>query len=331
MRAFVTGATGFVGANVARALLRRGHQVRALVRPGSDTRALDGLPIERWPGSLSDRDVLCDGMRGCDTVFHVAALYELWGAQSRQVYEINVNGTLRVMEAALEAGIGRIVHTSSVAAIARPSEPSELADETYEWKRLRDLPGHYERSKLLAEREVSRLVKECGLPAVIVNPTAPIGAFDLRPTPTGRMIVGLLTGKVWGYLDGGINIVDVEDVAEGHVLAAEKGRVGERYILGNRNMTFEEVFGLVCSMGDKSPPVFKAPYGLALLTAYVEEGFLGSLLARRPTATIAGVKLAKQRMWFDSSKAVRELGLPQSSVDETIRKAILWFRFRGLL
>ena len=331
MLTFVTGATGFIGPNLVRTLLRRGHQVRVLTRPTSDRANLKGLPLDFRLGDVRQPpEILAQHMQGCDVLFHTAAYYTLWAPRPQIVYDTNLQGTENIMEAALLAQIPRVVHTSSVATIGRPHRREELANETFQ-QRWKDLPGPYERSKYQAEQAVLTMVRERGLPAIVVNPTAPVGFYDSRPTPTGRMIADLLKGRIWGYVEGGINIVDVEDVALGHLLAAGRGRIGERYILGGQNLTFRELFRLVCHLGGRQPPEFKVPFLLALLAAYFDEGVLTRLRRRPPNIPIAGVKLARQRMFFDSSKASNELGLPDSPVEEALRKAILWSRYQRLL
>jgi dihydroflavonol-4-reductase len=269
-------------------------------------------------------------MEGCALLFHTAAQYELWSSRAKAIYQSNVQGTRNIMEAALLARVPRVIHTSSVATVGRPRLPGQVADESFQ-QRWRALPGPYERSKYLSEQQVLQMVREKGLPAVIVNPSAPIGLYDSKPTPTGRIIVDLLRGKTWGYLPGGMNIVDVEDVAEGHLLAAEKGRIGERYILGGEDLTFQELFTLVCQLGGRAPPTLEVAYPVALAAAYLDEGLLSRILRRPPNIPIVGVKLARHRMFFDSSKAQRELGYTFSPATAAIHKAVLWFRFKRMV
>lgn len=319
----VTGATGFLGANTARALLRHQWKVRALVRKSSDLATLNGLDIEIVRGDMLDYSSLVSSMKGADGVFHMAANYALWTKKPRELFDANVKGTENVMNAALEAGIPRVVYTSSVATVARHKDGTPSTENDYATASA--MPGAYERSKIEAERIVLDMARAKSLPVVVVNPSAPIGAFDSRPTPLGKTIINLLHGKVFGYLDSGLNIVDADDVAEGHILAFEKGRVGERYILGNKNVTLKQFFELVCSIGEVSPPKRKIPFSVAWLAGYSSEA-IARISGRPPAVPLNGVKLARDKMYFDSSKAIRELGFPQTPIEEAVRKSIMWFR-----
>jgi dihydroflavonol-4-reductase len=326
MKTLVTGGTGFVGANVVRALLKRGDEVRALVRPRSDTQNLDSLDVELVAGDLRDRGSLEAALVGCDTVYHVAALYALWAHNPQEIYDSNVTGTVNLLDAAGQAGVGKIVYTSSVATIGLPTDGTPGTEDV-------PLPpddsvGDYKRSKYLAEQEVLKYAQR-GLPVVIVNPSFPVGAWDVKPTPSGQMIVNFLRGKIPAYVDTGLNVVDVEDVAIGHLLAAERGRIGERYILGHANLTLPELFLLLAHVSGMRAPRFRIPYGVAYLSACVSELVARTITHKPPFVTLSGVKLSRKRMFFDASKAVRELGLPQTSAIEALRKAVQWFQQHG--
>jgi dihydroflavonol-4-reductase len=326
MKTLVTGGTGFIGANVVRALLQRGVEVRALVRPRSDTRNLDSLDVELVAGDLRDRSSLEAALEGCDTLYHVAALYALWARQPREIYDSNVGGTVNILEAAAQAGVQKIVYTSSVATIGVPKDGTPGTEEVP--LPAEDMISDYKRSKYLAEQEVLKFAQR-GLPVVIVNPSFPVGAWDIKPTPSGQIIVNFLRGKIPAYVDTGLNVVDVEDVAIGHLLAAERGRPGERYILGHTNLTLPEVFQLLAQVSGMSAPRYRIPYGVAYVSACVSELVARTITHKAPFVTRAGVKLSRKRMFFDASKAVRELGLPQTPAIEALRKAVQWFRAHG--
>jgi dihydroflavonol-4-reductase len=326
MKTLVTGGTGFIGANVVRALLRRGIEVRALVRPRSDTRNLDGLDIESVAGDLRDRHSLSSALTGCDTLYHVAAMYTLWAANPQEVYDSNVTGTVNVLEAAQMAGVEKIVYTSSVATVGLPKDGRPGTEAVP--LQPKDLVSHYKRSKYLAEQEVMQYAQR-GVPVVIVNPSFPVGPWDVKPTPSGQIIVNFLRGKIPAYVDTGLNIVDVEDVALGHIMAAEKGRIGERYILGHANLTLPELFHLLEQVSGVKAPRLRLPYGCAYLSACVSELVAHTITRKAPFVTLAGVKLARKRMFFDAAKAVRELGFPQTPAIEALSKAVHWFRVHG--
>ncbi len=326
MKTLVTGGTGFVGANVVRALLRRGTEVRALVRSGSDVRHLADLDIELKQGDLRDRQSLEAALKGCGTVYHVAAVYSLWASHRQEIYASNVTGTVNLLEAAGAVGIEKIVHTSSVATIGLPEDGSPGTEAVP--LRPEEMISDYKRSKYLAEQEVLKYAQR-GLPAVIVNPSFPVGPWDVKPTPSGQLIVNFLRGKIPAYVNTGLNLVDVEDVANGHLLAAEKGRLGERYILGHANVTLLELFQLLEQVSGVKAPRLRIPYSVAYLSACVSELVARTITHKPPFATLAGVKLSRKRMFFDSSKAVRELGFPQTPVVEACRKAVRWFRDHG--
>jgi len=326
MRAFVTGGTGFIGGAVVRRLLEAGHEVRALVRPGTDTRQLDGLPVERVEGDLRDADSLRRGVTGCDDVFHVAALYSFWGSSWDDFFQVNVEGTRRVLEAAREEGVEHIVHTSSVAALGTNDDRSPATEETP--SSLKDRIGSYQRSKFLGE-EVAHEFARQGLPVVIVNPSTPVGVGDHKPTPTGQVIVDYLNGRMPAYVDTGLNIVDVEDVATGHLLAAERGRIGERYILGGENLPLKQVLDLLAEISGQPRVRIRIPNSLALAWSYVDVTLARLDPRRIPAATPAKVRLSYRYEFYDPGKAIRELGLPQTPAREALRKAVEWYRGNG--
>jgi len=326
MKTLVTGGTGFVGANVVRALLQRGGKVRALVRSRSDTRNLDSLDLELVAGDLRDRHSLEAALEGCDTVYHVAAMYTLWAANPQELYDSNVSGTVNLLEAADMAGVRKIVYTSSVATVGLPKDGRPGSEDVQ--LRPKDLVSHYKRSKYLAEQEVLKYAQR-GVPVVIVNPSFPVGPWDAKPTPSGQIIVNFLRGKIPAYVDTGLNVVDVEDVAIGHIMAAEKGRIGERYILGHANLTLPELFQLLEQVSGVRAPRIRLPYGCAYLSACVSEVVARTITHKAPFVTLAGVKLSRKRMFFDAAKAVRELGFPQTPAVEALRKAVQWFRVHG--
>ena len=328
MRVLVTGATGFVGAAVAKVLLQSGRETRLLVRPTADRRNIRDLPVEVYHGDVTDLDSLRRAIAGCTEVYHVAALYKLWVRRKRDIYESNVTGTENVLQVARECNVEKVVYTSSVATLGLPKDGSPGNEDTP--VSLADMVGHYKRSKYMAEQVALRYAQE-GLPVVIVNPSTPVGVADIKPTPTGKIIVDFLNGRMPAYVDTGLNLVDVEDVALGHLLAAEKGRMGEKYILGNENLTLQQILLLLATLTDRSAPRFKVPYLLALTVAYADAAVARLIPGREPSIPPVGVKLSKKKMFFDSSKAVRELGLPQTPVQEALRKAVLWFAANGYL
>jgi dihydroflavonol-4-reductase len=330
MKTLITGASGFVGSAVVRQLLRAGHEVRALVRPNTDRRNLAGLDVELITGDLKDRQSLDHALIGCNVLFHVAALYRLWVRRPDELYQTNVNGTINVMRAAIEAGVERIVYTSSVATLGLTSDGSP-ADETTPVT-LADMIGHYKRSKFLAEAEVRQLVNERELPAVIVNPSTPIGPRDMHPTPTGRMILEAASGHMQAYVDTGLNLVHVDDVAEGHLLALERGETGERYILGGHNLSFKEILTELGKITGYPCPRVRLPPNLILPIAYLTEAWAGLTGRGEPMLTVNGVRMAKKHMFFSSEKAERELGFRNTrTVNDALRNAVDWFRLNGYL
>jgi len=327
VRVFVTGATGFIGSSVARVLLEAGCQVRALVRPGADERAIAGLPVERVAGDVRDAESVRAALRGCQQVYHVAALYTYWTRHPADIYATNVSGTRNVLVAAQAEGAERVVYTSSVAALGLPADGSPGNEDTP--ATLADRVGDYKRSKFLAEQVALDFAKQ-GLPVVIVNPSTPVGVRDIKPTPTGRIVLDFITGRMPAYVDTGLNIVDVKDVAVGHWLAAQKGQVGRRYILGNRNMTMKEILEALAQLSGRPAPRVRLPLWAAMLFAYADTALARFLPAHIPRATPDTVRLARKHMFFDSSRAVRELGLPQSDPYEALRQAVDWFQHSPL-
>lgn len=327
MRALVTGATGFVGSAVARALLDAGAHVRALVRPGADRANLRTLPIETAIGDLGDSASLVEALCGCDVLFHVAADYRLGALDPERLYWTNVAGTRNVLNAARRAGVARIVYTSSVATVGLPADGSPGQEDTP--VELADMIGHYKRSKFLAEQVVRDFIRD-GLPVVIVNPSTPIGPGDLKPTPTGRVVVDAACGRTPAYVDTGLNVVHVDDVAIGHLRACERGRVGERYILGGENMTLREILGQVCRLSGRAPPRIRLPHAALLPIALVSE-MRARACGRSARVTIEAVRMARKRMYFSSDKAVRELGYRWRAPQAAFEDALAWFRDRGAL
>jgi len=329
MTTLVTGATGFIGSAVLRQLLDAGHDVRVLIRPKSDRRNIDGLPVEIAYGDLIDPLSLDQGMKGCSTLFHVAADYRLWALKAEEMYEVNVVGTRNIMHAALNTGIQRVVYTSSVATLGVTQDGSPADEGTT--VSLKDMVGHYKRSKFMAEAEVKRLADEEGLPVVIVNPSTPVGPRDIRPTPTGRFIVDAASGRMPAYVDTGLNLVHVDDVAIGHLLALEHGKVGERYILGACNMTLKEIFCAIAAITGQTPPKICLPHHLVFPIACLSEGWARLASRREPRVTLNGVRLARKKMFFSIEKARRFLGFNPRPVEEALRDAVAWFRENGYL
>ena len=329
MTTLVTGATGFVGSAVARALVRRGEPVRALVRPSSSLRLLQGLPVEIVSGDLDEPASCRAALEGCDALFHVAADYRLWVPQPDAMYRTNVQGTRHLLAAAADAGLRRIVYTSSVATLGL--RPDRLpADETTP-ATLAGMVGHYKRSKFLAEQAVRELVAETGLPVVIVNPAAPVGPGDARPTPTGRVVLEAARGRVPAYVDTGLNLVHVDDVAMGHLLAFQHGRVGERYILGGENLPLSRMLALIANLMGRRPPRLRLPAGALLPVALIAEAIARVGRGREPLLTADGVRMARKPMYFTSAKAERELGYRSRPAVEGLRDAIAWYRRHGCL
>ena len=327
MKALVTGATGFVGAALARTLLAAGWQVRVLVRAGSDRRNLRAISVESAIGDLTDAPSLQRAVEGCDAVFHAAADYRLWVPDPLAMYRANVEGTRNLLEAARRAGVKRIVYTSSVACIGLPSDGTAGTEDTP--VSLESMVGHYKRSKFLAEQAALEAAA-AGAPVVIVNPAAPVGPRDIKPTPTGQILLDAALGRTPAYVDTGLNIVHVDDVAAGHVLAFHHGRIGERYILGGENLPLRDILIAVTRLAGRSPPRLRLPHGVVLPIAYAAEGF--ARLTGKPTrVTVDSVRMARKRMYFSSAKAERELGYSHRPAALAFADAIEWFGAQGYL
>ena len=323
--ALVTGGTGFVGANVVRELLAQRRSVRVLARPRGDRRALAGLDVEICEGDLLDSASVRRAVKGVNLVFHVAADYRLWARDPEDLHRVNVGGTRAVLEAAGEAGVSRVVYTSTVGALGIPEDGGPGTEETP--VSLRDMVGPYKASKFLAEQVALGFAHQ-GLPVVVVNPSAPVGPWDVKPTPTGQMIVDFLEGKMFATLDTGLNLVHVRNVARGHLFAAERGKIGEKYILGNRNVSLAEIGVLLSEITGVRPPRVRIPYWVAWGAALAMEA-VARIGGRPPRVPLTAVRMAKKRMYFSPAKAVRELGLPQTDIREALRDATEWFRAHG--
>ena len=321
MKVLVTGATGFIGANIVRVLLKKGYSVRALVRPNSDRRNLDGLGVEFAVGDVRDRDSIKRSMNGCRLVFHTAALYSFWVRPRRLIYDINVKGTRNVLQTALEKGVERVVYTSSVATLGLRKD-GKPADETTPVDPLK-IVGDYKKSKYLAEQVALEFAKK--FPVVIVNPSFPVGPYDIKPTPTGRVILDFLNRKMPAYVETGVNVVAVKDVALGHLLAAEKGRVGERYILGGENVTMRALLKLLSEVTGLPAPRVRLPYYPVLALSYINAAAC-ALTDTIPRMTPETIRMSRHYMFFDPSKAVQEIGLPQTPARDALHRAVEWFK-----
>jgi dihydroflavonol-4-reductase len=326
MLAFVTGATGFVGSHVARALEGRGADLRLLVRANSNKKNLDDLNADLVTGDLRDPASLQKAISGCDVVFHVAADYRLWVRDPEEMYRANVEGTRAILEAARRNNVRRVVYTSSVATMGFTSN-GEPADENSPVS-LANMIGPYKRSKFMAE-QVAFEAARAGQHVVIVNPTTPVGERDIKPTPTGRIVIDFLKRKFPAYVDTGLNLVDVKQCAEGHIAALEKGRSGERYILGGENLTLKQILDKLAAITGLPSPKLKVPYVLALATGVVDEIVTGRIRGREPRATIDAVRMGRKKMFASSAKAERELEWKIVSVDDALRRAVEWFRANG--
>ncbi|HWF36902.1 MAG TPA: hopanoid-associated sugar epimerase [Candidatus Acidoferrales bacterium] len=326
MTILVTGAAGFVGSHVARQLVETGQSVRVFIRPNSNLRLLEGLRAERVEGDLRDSGSIERAMQGVRRVFHVAADYRLWARHPEEIYESNVEGTRRLFEIAAREGVERIVYTSTVATVVVPGHGDALPNEETR-ATLDEMIGHYKRSKFLAEEE-ARKAAAGGVPIVIVNPTTPVGPGDWKPTPTGRIIVDFLNGKMPAYVDTGLNLAPVEDVAAGHLLAAERGRIGERYILGGRNMTLKQILQALAAITGRPAPRVKIPHAVALAAGYANE-FFARLTGREPQIPVEGVKMSRHRMFVASDKAERELGYKPGPVEAALERAVRWYESSG--
>jgi dihydroflavonol-4-reductase len=327
MKALVTGATGFVGAAVARALIREGWEVRALARKGSDRRNVQHLPLQVIEGDLADRASLERALADCQALFHVAADYRLGAFDPRQLYQTNVEGTRNILDASRQAGVQRVVYTSSVATVGIPRDGTPGNEDTPVG--IADMVGHYKRSKFLAE-QVVREAALTGPSVVIVNPSTPIGPGDIKPTPTGQMVLDAAAGRTPAYVDTGLNVVHVDDVAAGHLLAYHRGRPGERYILGGQDLTLRQILTEIAALVGRKPPTIRLPTGVVLPIAYVAEA-IARITGRPGRITVESVRMARKRMFFSSDKAQRELGYAWRPSTEALRDAIAWLREQGAL
>lgn len=330
MRAMVTGATGFIGVHVVNRLMGNGVDVKALVRKESLKKArkiFGRLDVELVEGDIREPDIIRSALKKCEHLYHIAADYRLWVPDPEIMYEINVLGTKNVMEAAWKANIEKVIYTSTVG-VLRGGRNEKGSDESAS-AGLNEMVCDYKRSKFLAEREVQGFIRK-GLPVVIVSPSTPIGPMDRKPTPTGQMIVDFMNGKIRAYLDTGLNFVDVEDVAEGHRLASIHGRIGEKYILGGKNLTLKEFFSMLARITGLRAPKARLPYLPVLAGAYLNEA-ISYLTRRPPLIPLAGVRMAAKYMYFDPSKAIRELKMPQSPLEATLEEAVDWFSQSGYL
>jgi dihydroflavonol-4-reductase len=326
MTTLVTGAAGFLGSHVARQLVARGEDVRVLMRVSSTNRAIADLSLEYVTGDLRDPASLDRAMKGVKRVFHVAADYRLWARRSKEIYDSNVGGTKNLLEAAKRTGIEQLIYTSTVATIAvdRPQHPNEFTDA-----KLEEMVGHYKRSKWMAEQEVLKAGK-AGLPVIVAMPTTPVGPWDWKPTPTGKIILDFLNGKMPGYVETGLNFVGVEECAAGHLLVSEKGKVGERYLLGGENLTLKAMLDVLSNITGLPAPRLKIPHGLALGVAYANTMF-SRMIGREPGIPIEGVKIARHMMFVDASRAQRELGFKAGPVSAALERAVRWYEANGYI
>ena len=324
MTTLVTGAAGFLGSHVTRQLVARGESVRVLMRASSSNRAISDLPLEYVTGDLRDAASLERAMAGVQRVYHVAADYRLWAKKPQDIYDSNVGGTKNLLAAAKRAGVEQLIYTSTVATIAvdRPELPNEFTGA-----KLEEMVGHYKRSKWMAEREALQAAKE-GLPVIVAMPTTPVGPWDWKPTPTGKIILDFLNGKMPGYVETGLNFVGVEECAAGHLLAAERGKVGERYLLGAENLTLKEMLDALAKITGLRAPGMKIPHGVALGVAYVESAF-SRLVGKEPQIPVEGVKIAQHKMFVDASRAKRELGFQPGPVAAALERAVRWYQANG--
>ncbi|MEE8466170.1 MAG: hopanoid-associated sugar epimerase [Dehalococcoidia bacterium] len=327
MKVLVTGATGFIGGNLVRELWRRGDDVRALVRPGSNRLTIEDTGIVPVEGDILDRESVDRAVQGCEVVFHVAAAYTFWSRNPEGVSRTNVEGTVNVLNAARQAGVSRTVYTSTVGTIGLPE--GALGNEETPLDR-KTVHGHYKRSKLQAEQEALAMAAD-GMPVVVVNPTAPVGPWDVKPTPTGRMVLDFLRRRVPAYLKTGMNLVDVADVVDGHILALEKGKPGERYILGNRNLSLKEIFEILSSLTGLPAPRIRAPYWLVVGVGFADRFVEGTLLRREPAIPVEGVLASRKPAYVSCEKAIRELGQPQRPIENALKQSADWFEAHGYI
>jgi len=326
MNTLVTGAAGFLGSHVTRQLVARGDDVRVLLRASSTNRAIADLPLEYVTGDLRDPAALDRAMKGVKRVFHVAADYRLWAKRKQDIYDSNVGGTKNLLDAAKRAGVEQLIYTSTVATIAvdRPQHPNEFTDA-----KLEEMVGHYKRSKWMAEREALGAAKS-GLPVIVAMPTTPVGPWDWKPTPTGKIILDFLNGKMPGYVKTGLNFIGVEECAAGHLLIAEKGKVGERYLLGGENLTLKQMLDTLAKITGLRAPILKIPHGLALGVAYANTAF-SRLVGREPGISVEGVKIARHMMFVDCARAERELGFQAGPVVAALERAVRWYEANGYI
>jgi dihydroflavonol-4-reductase len=329
LKVLLTGATGFIGSAILRQLIDRGDRVRTLVRATSNQKNLHGLDCEIFLGDLNDIQSIEPAIKDCQVLIHVAADYRIWALNPEEITRTNVIGTQNIMAAAIAANVERIVYTSSVATLGKNRDNTPANEETA--SSLKDMIGVYKKSKFLAEKEVRRMIFDNSLPAIIVNPSAPIGPRDLKPTPTGQIIVKAANGQIPAYIETGLNVVHVDDVARGHLLALDKGVIGERYILGGENLTFKKILELVSVYTDKPAPTISIPRELILPVAYLVQAWATITKSSEPFLTVDGVRMAKQIMYYDSNKAKLELGYKFRSAKEAIQDAIKWFGEHGYL
>jgi dihydroflavonol-4-reductase len=324
MLTLVTGAAGFLGSHVTRQLVARGENVRVLMRASSSNRAISDLSLEYVTGDLRDVASLERAMSGVQRVFHVAADYRLWAKHPQDIYDSNVGGTKNLLSAAKTAGVEQLIYTSTVATIAvdRPELPNELTDS-----KLDEMVGHYKRSKWMAEQEVLQAA-QAGLPAIVAMPTTPVGPWDWKPTPTGKIVLDFLNGKMPGYVETGLNFVGVEECAAGHLLVAERGKIGERYLLGGENLTLKQLLDILAKITGLAAPSMKIPHGVALGVAYVESAF-SRLIGKEPGIPVEGVRIAQHVMFVDASRAQRELGFRPGSVPAALERAVRWYQANG--
>ena len=326
MKVLITGSSGFIGAAVTRAVVANGDDVRVLVRPTSNLKNLEELPVETVEGDLQDSPSLQRALSGCRALYHVAAHYALWDRDPTTFYKVNVEGTKKILTAAAEAGVDRIVYTSTIGAIGLPDGGGLGREEFFPSEN--QLSGDYKRSKYLAEQEVLKMAQQ-GLPVVIVNPTAPVGERDVKPTPTGQIIVEFMRRRMFAYMETGMNLVDVEDVACGHVQAMKKGRVGERYILGNQNLMLKDICDMLSQRTGIPPPHIRLPWRVVVHMAHMNKWVSDWVTHKPPRIPLEGVRMAKYRMHYDCTKAQQELDLPQTPVKMALEKAVKWFRQHG--
>jgi len=324
MTTLVTGAAGFLGSHVTRQLVARGENVRVLMRPSSNNRAISDLSLEYVTGDLRDPASLERAMKDVNRVFHVAADYRLWAKHSQEIYDSNVGGTKNLLAATKNAGVEQLIYTSTVATIAvdRPELPNETTDA-----QLEEMIGHYKRSKWMAEQEVLRSARE-GFPAIVAMPTTPVGPWDWKPTPTGKIILDFLNGRMPGYVETGLNFVGVEECAAGHLLVSERGKIGERYLLGAENLTLKDLLDTLAKITGLPAPSMKIPHGVALSVAYVESAF-SRLIGKEPQIPVEGVKIAQHKMFVDCSRAERELGFQSQPVAAALERAVRWYQVNG--